>query len=71
MEADAPAAGVPGLRSHLPSAPPFDWLKTGPAKEGSSVAAARFRDGLCLPSGTALAAADLARVVGVIRSLRK
>jgi len=31
------------------------------------VAAARFRDGLCLPSGTALSEAELARVVGVVR----
>jgi len=38
---------------------------------GGSVAEDLFAHGLCLPSGTALAAADLARVVGVIRSLRK
>lgn len=30
-------------------------------------AEAVFRDGLCLPSGTALSEGDLARVVGVAR----
>ncbi len=34
---------------------------------GGAVAEALFRDGLCLPSGTAMSEADLARVVGVIR----
>jgi len=37
---------------------------------GGRVAAALFRDGLCLPSGTALTAADLARGVQVIRRAR-
>jgi len=37
---------------------------------GGRVAAALFRDGLCLPSGTALTAADLERVVQVIRRAR-
>ncbi|MBK7202951.1 MAG: hypothetical protein IPH87_20840 [Anaerolineae bacterium] len=32
-----------------------------PAREGRSVAEALFRDGLCLPSGTAMSEADLAR----------
>jgi pyridoxal phosphate-dependent aminotransferase EpsN len=41
-----------------------------PAREGRGVAEALFRDGLCLPSGTTLAAADLARVVQVIRAAR-
>jgi len=36
---------------------------------GGSVAEALFRDGLCLPSGTAMSEADLARVVGVIRGV--
>ena len=31
------------------------------------MAEALFRDGLCLPSGTALRDADLARVAGVVR----
>ena len=34
---------------------------------GGAVAEALFRDGLCLPSGTAMAQADLARVAAVIR----
>lgn len=34
---------------------------------GGGVAAALFRDGLCLPSGTAMTDGDLARVVEVIR----
>ncbi len=34
---------------------------------GGAVAEALFRDGLCLPSGTALTEAELARVAGVIR----
>ena len=41
-----------------------------PAREGRSVTEALFRDGLCLPSGTAMSAADLARVVEVIRHAR-
>jgi len=36
---------------------------------GGAVAEALFRDGLCLPSGTAMTEADLARVVGVIRGV--
>jgi len=36
---------------------------------GSAVAEALFRDGLCLPSGTAMTEADLARVAAVARSL--
>ena len=36
---------------------------------GGSVAEDLFAHGLCLPSGTALAEADLERVAGVIRSL--
>jgi len=35
-----------------------------------AVTAALFRDGLCLPSGTALTAATLERVVPVIRRAR-
>jgi len=34
------------------------------------VAEALFRDGLCLPSGSALTEADLARVAAVVRRLR-
>jgi dTDP-4-amino-4,6-dideoxygalactose transaminase len=34
---------------------------------GGAVAEALFRDGLCLPSGTAMTEADLARVAAVIR----
>ena len=37
-----------------------------PTKEGSSVAEALFRDGLCLPSGTAMTQADIERVVAVV-----
>ena len=40
-----------------------------PAREGRCVAEALFRDGLCLPSGTAMSEDDLARVVEVVRSL--
>lgn len=36
---------------------------------GGGVAAALFRDGLCLPSGTALTEAELARVAGVVRAV--
>ncbi len=38
---------------------------------GGAVAEALFRDGLCLPSGTALTEADLDRVVGVIQGMRR
>ena len=38
---------------------------------GGGVAEALFRDGLCLPSGTAMTEADLARVVGVIQRVRR
>ncbi|MBK9091406.1 MAG: DegT/DnrJ/EryC1/StrS family aminotransferase [Anaerolineae bacterium] len=38
---------------------------------GGSVAEALFRAGLCLPSGTALTAADLDRVAAVIRGVRR
>jgi len=38
-----------------------------PSAVGGGVAEALFRDGLCLPSGTALRDADLARVAGVVR----
>lgn len=38
---------------------------------GGAVAAALFRDGLCLPSGTAMTEADLARVVGVIKQVQQ
>jgi dTDP-4-amino-4,6-dideoxygalactose transaminase len=34
---------------------------------GGAVAEARFQDGLCLPSGTALMEADLARVAAVVQ----
>ena len=37
---------------------------------GGSVAAALFRAGLCLSSGTAMTEADLARVVQMIRAAR-
>ncbi|MGC8780723.1 MAG: hypothetical protein ACP5UQ_07660 [Anaerolineae bacterium] len=42
-----------------------------PAREGRTVAEVLCRDGLCLPSGTAMAQADLARVAGVIGSRRR
>ncbi len=38
---------------------------------GGRVAETLFRDGLCLPSGTAMSEADLARVVEVVRSLTR
>ena len=38
---------------------------------GGAVAEALFRDGLCLPSGTALTEVDLDRVVSVIRATRR
>ncbi len=38
---------------------------------GGAVTEALFRDGLCLPSGTALTDADLDRVEGVIRGMRR
>jgi len=34
---------------------------------GGAVAKALFRDGLCLPSGTAMTQADIERVVAVVR----
>lgn len=42
-----------------------------PSRAGSSVAAALFRDGLCLPSGTAMSEADIERAATVVRSQRK
>jgi len=36
---------------------------------GGSVAAALFRAGLCLPSGTAMSEADLERVAGMVRQV--
>lgn len=36
---------------------------------GGAVAAALFKRGLCLPSGTAMTDADIARVVGVLRGM--
>ncbi len=36
---------------------------------GGAVAEDLFRDGLCLPSGTAMSAVDLERVCAIIRSL--
>ncbi len=39
-----------------------------PAREGS-VAEALFRDGLCLPSGTAMTQADIERVAAVVRRI--
>ncbi|MFZ2517269.1 MAG: DegT/DnrJ/EryC1/StrS family aminotransferase, partial [Anaerolineae bacterium] len=36
---------------------------------GGAVAEALFRDGLCLPSGTALTDTELERIVSVIRSV--
>ena len=36
---------------------------------GGGVAAALFRDGLCLPSGSNLSADDLSRVVAVVRRM--
>jgi pyridoxal phosphate-dependent aminotransferase EpsN len=38
---------------------------------GGAVAEALFRDGLCLPSGTAMGESDLEGVVRVVRSLRR
>jgi len=37
---------------------------------GGDVAETLFRAGLCLPSGTAMTEADLARVAAVVRRLR-
>jgi hypothetical protein len=39
------------------------------AREGRSGAEALFRDGRCLPAGTAMGEGDLARVVGVVRGM--
>jgi len=36
---------------------------------GGVVAEALFRDGLCLPSGTAMMAADIERVAAVVRGV--
>lgn len=36
---------------------------------GGAVAAALFRDGLCLPSGTAMMQADIERVAAVVRDV--
>ena len=38
---------------------------------GGAVAEALFRDGLCLPSGTAMTEVDIERVAGVVRSLHR
>ena len=38
---------------------------------GGAVAAQLFRDGLCLPSGTALTTADLERIVAILRAVQK
>ncbi len=38
---------------------------------GGAVSEALFRDGLCLPSGTAMSEDDLARVVGGVRSVAR
>ena len=38
---------------------------------GGTVAADLFERGLCLPSGTAMSENDLARIVGIIRGLRR
>jgi pyridoxal phosphate-dependent aminotransferase EpsN len=38
---------------------------------GGEVAEALFRDGLCLPSGSSLAEADLERIVGAVRGCCK
>jgi dTDP-4-amino-4,6-dideoxygalactose transaminase len=43
----------------------------GAVMVGGAVSEALFRDGLCLPSGSAMTEADLARVVKTIRSLHK
>ncbi len=45
--------------------PVFQGCETG----GGAVAEALFRDGLCLPSGTAMSEADIERVAAVVRSL--
>jgi dTDP-4-amino-4,6-dideoxygalactose transaminase len=42
----------------------------GYAAVGGRVAEALFRDGLCLPSGSSLSRADLARVVDIISRAR-
>ncbi len=36
---------------------------------GGGVSEALFRDGLCLPSGTALSQGDMERVAGVVRGI--
>jgi len=40
-----------------------------PARAGGGVAEALFRDGLCLPSSTAMSEGELARVTAVMRSV--
>lgn len=42
---------------------------TGCRVRGGSVSAGLFRDGLCLPSGTALTDVDLERVAGIVRAI--
>ena len=53
----------PISRLPFPSLPVF----AGCEVVGGAVAEALFGDGLCLPSGTAMTEADLARVAAVIR----
>lgn len=38
---------------------------------GGAVAEALFRDGLCLPSGTAMTEVDIERVAGIVRSMAR
>jgi len=38
---------------------------------GGTVAEALFRDGLCLPSGTAMSEGDIQRVAAVLRAMQR
>ena len=60
-----------GIRSLVRARGLGDVYKRQPQDWGVGGAEALFRDGLCLPSGSRLTAADLMRVAAVIRSLRK
>jgi len=66
----APVAGVPPIVGRSGSCCAGRRCSQGREVVVGAVTAALFRDGLCLPSGTALTAATLERVVPVIHRAR-
>ncbi len=69
METHAPPADVLALRGDPPLGLSLRHAQGRLCEGGGGVAEALFRDGLCLPSGTALSDADLERVAGVVRQV--